>query len=114
MVIRYLHVERVAVNEAKTDPPLKVDGKRTLPFAFPFQCMETVTGKSLQVVQAFCDVQVLQASFRSLPDVGRKPFRFSGLVQLPCMPVSERLDHASTVTRHVTLVNTESPPNVSR
>ena len=106
VVIRYLYVVRVAVNKTKTDPPLTVDGNRELPLAIPFQCMETIAAKSFQVIQTSCDVQVLQASLRTFPNVGRKPFRLPGHVQLLGMPVGKRLDHVSIVIRHVTLVNT--------
>ena len=106
MVIRYLYVVRVAVNKAKTDPPLKVDGNRELSLAIPSQYMKPVTVKSFQVIHTRCDVQVLQASLRTLPNICRKPFRLPGRVQLLGMPVSKRLDHVSTVIHHVTLVNT--------
>ncbi len=106
MVIRYLYVVRVAVNKAKTDPPLKVDGNRELSLAIPSQYMNTVAVKSFQVVQTSCDVQVLQASLRTLPHACRKPFRLPGRVQLLRVPVSKRLDHVSTVIHHVTRVNT--------
>src|SRR5574337_598419 len=106
MVIRYLHVVRVAVNKPKTDPPLKIDGNRELSHAIPSQRMNTVAAKSFQVIQTSCDVQVLQASLRTFPDVCRKPFRLPGRVQLLRVPVSKRLDHVSTVIHHVTRVNT--------
>ena len=105
-VIRYFYVVRVAVNKAKTDPPLKVDGNRELSLAIPSQCMNTGAVKSFQVIQTSCDVQILQTSLRTFPHVCRKPFRLPGCVQLLRVPVSKRLDHVSTVIFHVTRVNT--------
>jgi hypothetical protein len=111
VVIRYFHGIRVAVNKAKADPPLKVDGNRELSFAIPSQCVKTVAVKSFQVIQTRCDIQVLQASLRSFPNVCWNAFRLPGRVQLLRVPVSKRFDHVSIVICHVTLVNTGFPHN---
>ena len=106
VVIRYLHVVYIAVNKAKTDPPLKIDGNRELSLAIPSQYMNTIAMQRVQVIYTRCNVQVLHASLRTFPHVCRKPFRLPGCVQLLRVPVNKRLDHVSTVIHHVTLVNT--------
>ena len=75
-----------------------------LPCPFSLECMKPVAGRDLQVVKPSRQVDVLQLSRRPLGDVLREPFRFARHVELPSMPVRERLDHVSSVICHVTHV----------
>lgn len=67
MIVTDFDVIGVAVHEPETDPPLVVDRDRVLlPLAIPFQGMETVSGRYLQVLQTRGQVHVLQLARAAL------------------------------------------------
>jgi len=105
VIVTYLNVVSVALNEPKTDAPLIVDGNRVLPFSVAPEGVKSVAGRHLQVVQPNRQVQVLKLSRRSLGDIRRKPLCFARGIQFLRTPIRERLDHPSNVVCHVTHVN---------
>ena len=105
MVVRNLDVVGILIDKSETHAPLVVDGDGMLSLPVPLKSMETVAGRNLQVVETGGQVNVFQLSHRPAGDLPRKPSRLARGVQLPRVPVRERLDHSSKVTCHVTLDN---------
>ena len=93
MIVADFNIERIAVNEPETDPPLVVDGNGMLPSSFASQRVESVTGRCLQVIQPGGEVYILKLPDCSASDIGGEPLRPSLQKQLSRPPVRERLDH---------------------
>ena len=79
-----------------------------LPFAITLQLVQPIAGRHPEVVTASGQVDVFQLACRSLGDIGRKPLRRTLDLQVPGVPIGERLDHRSNVMCHVTRVKDRS------
>jgi hypothetical protein len=105
MIIRYLHVKRIAILKPKAYSPLVIDGNGVLPNSVPLQPMKPIARRDLQVVHTRSEIQIFQLSYRPLPHFWREPLRLARLVQIPRTPVGKGLDHAWSVMWSVTPVN---------
>jgi len=59
VVVRYLNVIRIAIFEAKADPPLLVDVDGVLALSISQQGMEPIAGRKSQVIEVLCVVNIL-------------------------------------------------------
>jgi hypothetical protein len=65
VVVGYLHVVRIAINESETNPPLIVDRDRMLPLPVPFERVEPVAGRRTQIAKPSGKVDIFQLSHRA-------------------------------------------------
>lgn len=94
MVIRQFNIKRIAICKPETDAPLIIDRDRKLPFPIPCQFVKPVAWGYLQIIEAGCQVNVLELAHGPSCNFRRKSPRLSGDVQIPSVTVSEGLDHA--------------------
>ena len=104
MIICYLNVKCVAINEPETDAPLVVDGDGILPFSLPLEGVQSITGRGPQVIEPGGEMDIFQATNRSSDQVWRQAFRFAFCEHLLGIAIRERSDHMSFVNCHVTVV----------
>ena len=97
MIIRYLHIKRVAVFKPKAYSPLVIYGNGALPNSVPLQPMKPIARRDPQVIHARSEIQILQLSYRPFPYFWREPLRLAVLVQPLSAPVGKGLDHARSV-----------------
>ena len=60
MIVAYLDLERVPVNETETNAPLVVDGNGILPLPVVFERVQTIPWRDAKIVQARREVHVFQ------------------------------------------------------
>ena len=104
VIVRDLDVVCVTIDEPEANTPLIVDADRVLSLPVLSELMESIAGRNPEVIYSRRQVYVLKLSPRPSRDVWRESFRPAGRVQFGRVPVCERLDHTSSVTRHVTIV----------
>lgn len=95
MIIRNLNVIGVTVDKAEADAPLVVDGDGMLPLAVSGELVKPVARRSTQIIQARCQIDVLQLSPRPPHDLRGKPLGTTGDEQIPCPPVRKCFDHTA-------------------
>lgn len=105
MIICNLDIIGITVNEPEADAPLVVDGDGVLSFPIPRQRVKPIARRNFKIIEARCQVDVFKLPFRPSRDIRCQSFRPAGRVQFLCVFVCERLDHPSSVNRHVTIVN---------
>jgi hypothetical protein len=93
---------------------LFVDGDRVLSFSVSPELVESISRRNAKVVQARRQVDVLELSPCPRQYVWRQLFGPTGLEQFLRVPVCEALDHASSVTHHVTVVKAPKPSHKHR
>jgi len=93
VIVGYLDVVRIAILEAKADPPLVVDADRVLTLSISTQGMESVAGGNSEIIKLRCMVNIFQSPNRPPQEVGRQSPRFALGEQVARVLVSERLDH---------------------
>jgi len=69
VVVGYLNAIRVAILEAKANPPLVVDTDGVLALPISAQGMKPVAGRDSEVIEVRCKVNMLQSSYRPLNKV---------------------------------------------
>jgi len=105
VVIREFNIVCVSIFKSETYAPLVVDGNRVLPLSFPLQFMKSITWRHFQILQPGREIEILQPPHCSFSNIRRKPFRLPRFVQLQCLLIRKRLNHALIVICHVTHVN---------
>jgi len=91
-----LDVVRVAAVEAKTDPPLVVDGDGMLSSPSPLEGVQSVSRRYAQVGEGDGDMDGFELAQCSARDVRRDSLRLAGPEELLGPSVGERLDHIET------------------
>ena len=107
MIVRDLDIVGITIDEPEANAPPIINAERVLSLPVSPELMEPIAGRNLKVVYSRCQVHVLDLSPRPPNDVRREPFRSSGSEKLLRLFVREGLDHMSSLTRHVTIVNRE-------
>lgn len=77
MIVCYFNIVSISVNESEADAPLIVDGNGVLSFPITLESMQSIAWRHLEITQACCPIQILQAADRSPYDIGRQAFRFA-------------------------------------
>jgi len=109
VIIRHFDIVSITGNEPEANAPLVVDGDRMLSFSVSPELVESISRRNPKVIQARCQVDVLELSPRSPQYLWRQLLGPTGLEQFLRVPVCEALDHASSVIHHVTVVNPPPP-----
>ena len=93
VVVRHLDAMRIAILEAKANPPLvvDVDGVPALPISA--QGMKPVAGGDPEIIEPCREVNILQSLHRSPDDIWWQPARLACEEQVAGVLVSKRLDH---------------------
>jgi len=105
VIIRNFNIVSITLNEPEADAPLIIDGDRVLSFSVSPKLMESIPQRNPKVIQARCQVDVLELSPRSPHYVRRQSLGPTGDEQFLRVPIREGLDHTLIIMRHVTLVN---------
>lgn len=87
MIVGYLDIERVAVDPAKADSPLIVDGDGVLPSAITCEPVESVSLRNTKILQTSGHMYVFKLAPCASHDVGRKPPRPAGFVEFLRLPI---------------------------
>lgn len=93
MIIAEFHVEGITIDESKADAPLVIDGDGMLALTIILECMEAISRRYAQVVQARREIDILEFARCPLGDLWLARLRSSSGEQLPSAAVRERLDH---------------------
>jgi hypothetical protein len=113
VIICNFNIVRITLNEPEADAPLVVDGDRMLSFSFSSEFVEPISWRNPKVIQARCQIYVLELSSRPPYYVWRQSLGPTGREQSLRVLVDETLDHASNVMCHVTVVKPpKTLPNV--
>ena len=94
MVVTDFNVVGIAVGEAKTDPPLVIDGNGVLPLPIALEGMEAVAGRHLEILKARRQIYVLQLPASASGDLGRKTLGRAREKEVAGAAIGERLDLA--------------------
>ena len=105
MIIRNFDIVSITGNEPEAYAPLVVDGDRVLSFSISSELVESISRGNPKVIQARCQVNVLELSPRTPQYIWRQLLGPTGLEQFLRVPICKALDHASNVIHHVTVVN---------
>jgi hypothetical protein len=71
VIVRHLDVVRIAILEAKANPPLVVDGDSMLTHTVPAQGVKPIAGRDPEVIELRRKVNILQSPHCPSDDVGR-------------------------------------------
>jgi len=105
VIICNFNIVSITLNEPEADAPLVVDGDRMLSFSVSSEFVEPISRRNPKVIQARCQIYVLELSSRPPYYVWRQSLGPTGREQSLRVLVDETLDHASNVMCHVTFVN---------
>lgn len=99
VIIRTLDVERIAILEPETQPPLIVDADAVLSGTFALQCFKTIRWRKPQILQLDRRMQLQQTHRRALQNIPRQAPRFSALEETLRFGIGERPDHDATINK---------------
>ena len=94
MVVANFDVERVAIDEPKTNTPLVIDGNRVLALPIILQRVQPISWWHSEVVKLRCQIHVLQFPDSTSRDVCWESFGLPIEEQIACAAVGKRLDHS--------------------
>ena len=72
MVITDFNIVSVAVDEAKADSPLVVDGDRVLTLSIVLERVQSIAGRHLEIIKRGSKVDILEFANGACYDVDRK------------------------------------------
>ena len=93
MVISDFDVKGIAIDKPEADAPLVVDRDGVLSFPVTAKGVETIPWRGLQIVEASCQIHVLELPNGSPDNLRRKPSALAVRVQHLRLPVGEGSDH---------------------
>ena len=96
MVVGALHVERISTFEAKHDPILIVDSHRVEPSQISTEHVQSVAGRSFQVVKPRHGVDLIEFETHAWPELARNPPSRLTVDAVPDVPgrfIGKRPDH---------------------
>jgi hypothetical protein len=62
MIVGYLDLESVAIDESETDAPLVVDANRMLPFSLTLEGVQSIARRRLQIIEPSGEMDIFQAT----------------------------------------------------
>ena len=92
VIVAYLDLERVPVNETETNAPLVVDGNGILPLPVVFERVQTIPWRDAKIVQARREVHVFQLAGGAHHNIRGKTLRRAKEKEFVLASVRERLD----------------------
>ena len=93
MIIADFDIERIAVNEPKTDTPLVIDRNGVLAFAVVLECMQPIPRRHPEIVKPGRQIHVFQFPDSRSCNFGWKAFGLPIQEQVASAAIGERLDH---------------------
>jgi hypothetical protein len=93
MVIYDFYVLDAAVRPNETDAVFVIDANGVPAFAVTLERFEPVARRNPEIVQFFCDIELLEFAQGYLLDVGRQTRRFFALMDFFCGFATEGKNH---------------------
>lgn len=105
MVIGYFDIICIAVNEFEAYAPLVVNRYRMLSASVILQRVKTVTWRRFKIVNARCQVNILESAHSPSEKIRLKYPGFTRFKKNLCVFIGKGFYHVLIVTNHVTIVN---------
>jgi hypothetical protein len=94
VIVTDFDVIRIAVNKAKADAPLIIDGDSVLALAITLERVQSIAGRDLKVVERRSEVNILELAHGTRLNVAWEPLRRPGGKEILSPAIGERFDHA--------------------
>lgn len=104
MIIRDLYIIGIAIDEAKADPPLVINGNGKLACSITLERMKSITRWHTQIIQICSKLNVFEPTQYPFYQIRWQALRFTSHKKLLRFTVGKGLNHQPIVTRDVTMV----------